>query len=117
MDWLADRDPEELAITVLTYSEFTRGVSALDQGHRRAELTAWLAEALTFFGDRILQIDIGVAAVWAELWITHRRLGRVVGVVDELTAATALAHDLVVVTRNVADFEHSGCRLVSPWSS
>jgi toxin FitB len=117
MDWLGERVPEELAITVLTYSELTRGIVAMDYGRRRADLTAWLAEALTFFDDRILQIDMGVAAVWAELWIAHRRQGRVVGVVDELTAATALAHDLVVVTRNVADFEHSGCKLVSPWSS
>jgi predicted nucleic acid-binding protein len=117
MAWLAAREPEELAISVLTYGELTRGVAALDQGRRRTELTAWLAEALTFYGDRILQVDVGVAAVWAEVWMTHRRLGRVVGVVDELVAATALAHDLIVVTRNVRDFEDSGCNLVSPWSS
>jgi predicted nucleic acid-binding protein len=37
-------------------------------------------------------------------------------VIDELIAATALVHDLTLVTRNTRHFEHSGCRLLSPWS-
>lgn len=116
MRWIQARDPAELAISVLAYGELARGVNALTPGRRRTDLTAWLAEALTFFGDRILQIDVGVAAVWADVWLTHRRLGRQVGVIDELTAATALAHGLTVVTRNVRDFEYSGCDIASPWS-
>jgi predicted nucleic acid-binding protein len=117
MRWIAEREPAELAITVLTYSELTRGIISLDPGRRRAELTEWLAEALTFFSDRVLQIDLDVAATWAEVWVKHRKLGRGVGVVDELTAASAITHGLVVVTRNVSDFEHSGCELLNPWSS
>jgi toxin FitB len=117
MLWIQDREPAELAISVLTYGELARGVNALTPGRRRTDLTAWLAEALTFFGDRILQIDVSVAAVWSDVWLTHRRLGQVVGVIDELTAATALAHGLTVVTRNMRHFEHSGCSVISPWSS
>jgi predicted nucleic acid-binding protein len=115
MRWLGDREPEELAITVLTLSELRRGVIALEAGRRRNDLEAWLAEALTFFGDRILFVDTAVATVWANVWLTHRGLGRQVGVVDELTAAVALAHGLTVITRNVRHFERSGCALLSPW--
>ncbi|HTX48821.1 MAG TPA: type II toxin-antitoxin system VapC family toxin [Caulobacteraceae bacterium] len=117
MRWIDGRDPDELAISALTYGELTRGIASLADGRRRSELSAWLAEALTFFGDRILPVDVGVAAAWAEVWLTHRRLGKSVGVVDELTAATAMAHGLAVVTRNVRDFEHSGCDLLTPWST
>lgn len=116
MRWIAARDPEELAISALTVGELTRGVISLEPGRRRTELTAWLAEAMTFFGDRILPIDAVVAGAWAEIWSRHKRLGRPTGVIDELMAATALRHRLVVVTRNAAHFEHSGCELLSPWS-
>jgi hypothetical protein len=69
--------------------------AAPDHGHRRAELTAWRAEGSTFFRDRILQIDCGVAAVGANFGSATDGW---VGVVDALTAATASPLDLVVVT-------------------
>ena len=116
MQWIERREPQELAITVLTLSELTRGVRALEAGRRRADLTQWLAEAQTFFGDRILSVDGAAASAWSDVWLTHRRLARQVGVVDELTAAVALANGLTVVTRNVRHFEHSGCALLCPWS-
>lgn len=117
MRWIAAREPEELAISALTVGELSRGVSALDPGRRRTELSAWLAEALTFFGDRILPVDSIVAGVWAEVWVRHRKAARPTGVIDELTAATALSRGLVVVTRNVRHFQNSGCEFLSPWIS
>jgi predicted nucleic acid-binding protein len=116
MRWIGAREADELAISALTVGELTRGVIALEPGRRRTDLTAWLAEAMTFFGDRILPIDAVVAGAWAEIWLRHRRSGRPTGVIDELVAATALRHRLVVVTRNIAHFEHCGCELLSPWS-
>lgn len=116
MDWLAAQIPDDLAISALTFGELRRGVTALGPGRRRTELSAWLVEGLAFFGERILPIDLAVASAWADVWALHRRLGRPVGVVDELTAATALAHGLTVVTRNTRHFEVSGCDLLAPWS-
>jgi predicted nucleic acid-binding protein len=116
MQWIRGQAPQELAMTVLTLGELTRGIAALPAGRRRTDLMEWLAEALTFFGDRILSIDVAVASAWSDVWLAHRRLARQVGVVDELTAAAALAHGLTVVTRNARHFEHSGCKLLSPWS-
>ena len=117
LHWLARREPDELAISALSVGELSRGVALLAQGKRRTELTAWLAEAMLLFGDRILPVDVVVARIWAEVWVRHRQVARPVGVVDELTAATALAHGLAVVTRNVRHFENSGCEFVCPWSA
>ena len=117
LDWLSAQDPNDLAVSALTFGELKRGITALAPGRRRTELGAWLTEGLTTFGDRILPVDVAVAAAWADVSGLHRSLGRAVGVVDELIAATALAHGLIVVTRNARDFEASGCDLLVPWSS
>ncbi len=60
---------------------------------------------------------VSVAGAWADINALHRRLGRVVGVIDELIAATALAFGLIAVTRNARHFEASGCDLLVPRSS
>ena len=117
LDWLSAQAPDDLAISALTFGELKRGVSALAPGRRRTDLEAWLTEGLVSFGDRILAVDLSVASVWASVAAHHRSMGRAVGVIDELIAATALAHGLTVVTRNARDFEGSGCDLLVPWSA
>ncbi len=114
--WIEAQAADSLNVSVLTVGELRRGLLALPVGARRSRLEAWMIEALTAFGERILPIDLPIVTAWADLGAHHKRLGRVVSAVDELVAATALAHDLTVVTRNVRDFETSGCKLLSPWS-
>jgi predicted nucleic acid-binding protein len=116
VDWLRAQDGDLLHMSVLSLGELRRGLLALPVGGRHASIEAWLSETLSLFGTRILPIDSKVAAIWAELTLAHRTAGRVVGTVDELIAATALAHNLIVVTHNVRHFEASGCQLLSPWS-
>lgn len=116
MDWLRRQVSEDLAISALTVGELRRGVALLEAGRRRSNLTAWLAEGLASFGERILPVDARVASVWAEVWLRHRQASRVVGAVDELIAATALTFDLALITRNRRDFEGAGCEVVSPWN-
>lgn len=62
------------------------------------------------FADRILPIDTAVAIACAALHVPNRRPDR-----DALIAATALVHDLTVVTRNTRDFEGTGARTLNPW--
>jgi toxin FitB len=116
LSWLSAQDPGDLAISALTFGELKRGVAALAPGRRRTELDAWLTEGLVSFADRILPVDVAVASAWADVAALHKNQGRAVGVIDELIAATALAHGLIVVTRNAKDFEVSGCDLLVPWS-
>ena len=114
--WLTGQSPSDLHISVLTIGEIRKGLLRLDPGSRRSDLGDWLDTAVTAFEDRILAVDTRVAEAWAQVNTRHRAQGAVVDVIDELIAATALAHDLTLVTRNVRHFDQTGCRLFSPWA-
>jgi predicted nucleic acid-binding protein len=74
-------------------------------------LRAWLdAQVMPEFSSRTLPIDADVARRCASLHVPDPRSER-----DALIAATALVHGLTVVTRNIADFDKTGVRLINPW--
>jgi len=88
----------------------------MDDGRRRDALVAWLANDLPArFAERILPIDRAVAECWGDLMAQSRRSGVALSVMDGLFAATALAKDLTLVTRNVKDFASFGVPLLNPW--
>lgn len=122
MEWFVETaEPQDrrkqVFVSVLVSGELDKGVLKLEDGERRRALSNRRDLVLATYADRILPIDLNVASRWAEVTDRHRRAVRTVGAVDELIAATALVHDLTVVTRNVRHFEHSGCRVLSPWSA
>ena len=63
----------------------------------------------------VIDLDVGTASVWASLLARLRRNGQAMPVKDSLIAASALQHDLTVVTRNTADFQNTGVRLLNPF--
>jgi toxin FitB len=74
-------------------------------------LRTWLEGHLPrAFADRILPVDTIVARRSARLHVPDPRPVR-----DALMAATALVHEMIVVTPNVADFEPTGVRILNPW--
>jgi predicted nucleic acid-binding protein len=116
VDWFDSADEASIFLSVVTLGELRQGVAMLAEGARRRELQALHVAIMRRYEAQILPIDLQVALQWGELAARHRQSGRRPSVTDELIAATARVHDLVVVTRNVADFEDSGCRIVCPWS-
>jgi predicted nucleic acid-binding protein len=80
---------------------------------RGAVFRAWLnGQVLPAFEGRILPVDTAVAQRGAQLSVPDSR-----PLHDGLIAATALVHGMTVVTRNVADFEPTGVRLLNPWDA
>lgn len=103
-----------LFISVASIAELRRGIALLDEGV--AALAAWLANDLPArFAQRILPIDHAIAERWGDLMAQSRRSGVVLSVMDGFFAATALAKDLTLVTRNVRDFASFGVPLLNPW--
>nr|WP_249797927.1 type II toxin-antitoxin system VapC family toxin [Bradyrhizobium sp. 199] len=114
--WLDTIDEDRAFISVASIAELRRGIALLEDGRRRAALAAWLAHDLPArFAERVLPIDHAVAENCGDLMAQSRRSGFALSVMDGFFAATALAHHLTLVTRNVKDFAAFGVPLLNPW--
>lgn len=115
--WLDEQNEDDLFLSVLTIGELESGVEALPEAPRKARLRAWLRDDLRQrFQHRLLPVTSAVAAEWGRLQAQARREGRPLPAVDSLIAATARAHGLVLVTRNVSDMARTGVTILDPWS-
>ncbi|MDX2264426.1 MAG: type II toxin-antitoxin system VapC family toxin [Hyphomicrobiales bacterium] len=112
MAFLEAADPAQLFISVLTVGEIHKGVAKkrLTDEVAADDIAAWAAVIEREFADHIIGVDVGVGRLWGEL--SGQRSSPVV---DTLIAATAMERSLTVVTRNVRDFEKTGCALLNPW--
>ena len=100
-------------LSVISVLEIETGVLLAERrdSAQGSVLRSWLdLRVMTAFADRILPIDTAVVRRCARLHVPDRRPDR-----DALIAATALVHDLTVVTRNVSDFAPTGVGIVNPW--
>lgn len=116
VDWLRHTDPSLLYSSVITFGEIRLGIEDLPIGKRRADLETWFLTGLpTWFSGKTLPVTSEIADRWAKITIQAKQRGRTVATPDGLIAATALVHNLVIVTRNVSDFEPLGVPVLSPW--
>ncbi|MBF0295441.1 MAG: type II toxin-antitoxin system VapC family toxin [Magnetococcales bacterium] len=113
MNWLQQIPDDHLYISVLSLGEIRKGIEKLSPGSRRERLRLWLEHDLTaWFGVRVLPIDKAVADRWGCLL---GGMDRSIPAIDSLLAATAMHHELRLVTRNVQDFVFPGLEVVNPW--
>lgn len=112
--WFEQISIDTAYLSVLTLGEIRKGVEKIKDNTRRKKLLIWLEHDLaTFFDKRILPISIEVADRWGRL---QCQVKRTLPAIDSLIAATALHHDMTLVTRNIADFSDcSGLELMNPW--
>ena len=111
--WFENIPSEALHISVLTLGEIRQGIEQMPDGARREKLRLWLEHDLAdWFETRVLPIDIQVADRWGKL---IAQMGRPVPSIDSLLAATALHHELRLVTRNQKDFDYPGLEVINPW--
>jgi predicted nucleic acid-binding protein len=111
IDWLG-RNETELAVDSVILGEIRFGILLLARGRRRSRLERWFEEGV----QRLLCIpwEASMGLRWAELLATLRAQGRAMPIKDSLIAATALAHDLAVVTLDRRDFDAAGVSIVDP---
>ena len=114
--WMESCDEDALYLSVLALGEIQRGIEKLDPGKRRNALQTWLDRDLrNRFAGRILDIDAEVAVTWARVQASLEKAGTPLPAIDGLLCATALTHNLTVVTRNTGDFQPSGVGTYNPW--
>jgi predicted nucleic acid-binding protein len=114
--WIEEADESILFLSVLTLGEIRNGVQRLRSGQRRGRLESWLQVDLPLrFQDRILPIGAAIADRWGRASAIAAARGKPVPVVDGLLAATAIHHNLTLVTRNSADVSGTGVTTLNPW--
>jgi toxin FitB len=110
--FLAEIRPFLVCVSALTIGELRRGVAARrgrDTSHAE-RLAVWVDGIERTYSERILSVDSVIARLWGEL-----SARRSLPVVDTILAATALAHDLALVTRNVRNVATTGVQVINPW--
>jgi predicted nucleic acid-binding protein len=111
--WMQVRPRPSLFLSVLTLGEIRKGLERVEDAKRKQALLDWLEVELPhYFVGRLLDIDAATADRWGRLMA---QAGRPLPAIDGLLAATALQHDLTLVTRNSKDFVDVGVRLINPW--
>ncbi len=114
--WIHALHEDLLYLSVLTLGEIRKGIASLGDAPRRVRLEAWLNSDLEFrFAGRILPIDSSVADRWGRLAAIAVAAKAPLPVIDGLLAATALQHNLTLVTRNTKDVSNTGVPLFNPW--
>lgn len=111
--WFEAEPEEGMFLSVITLGEVRKGIERLrprdpSQAHG---LELWLGRLRNQFGSKLLSITPKISDRWGRMQGL-----RPLPVVDSLLAATAIEHDLTLVTRNEADFVGLGCRVLNPFS-
>jgi len=118
IDWIDGVDPEAIYLSVITIGEIRKGIEKLADSKRKSMLQPWLEdELLVRFSGRILPIDSGVMLTWGQMIGRLELSGKKMAAMDSLIAAIVSHGNLILVTRNEVDFQHSGVQIVNPWKA
>lgn len=111
--WLRSVDPGSVYLSSLTLGEIMRGIALKQKSEPKAagHLAEWLRRIRHDHAERILPVTDQISVEWGRLSAICPR-----GDVDGLIAATAIVHDLILVTRNEQDFADTGASVINPWN-
>ena len=112
LTWLRSVAPGSVHLSTLTLGEIMRGIALKQRSDPQAagHLAEWLRRIRHDHADRILPVSDQISVEWGRIAAIRPR-----GDVDGLIAATAIVHDLILVTRNVVDFDDTGVSVINPW--
>jgi toxin FitB len=114
--WLEKQHRDSQFVSVVTIGELRRGATLLANNNRRAQLERFIDITVpSWFAHRVLPVTQAIAERWGALDGRRQLAGRPLNMADGLIAATALEHQLTLVTRNEKDFADLGVTLLNPW--
>ena len=115
LTWFQACDEKDIYISSLSLGELRYGISILPGGKRRNDLQIWFNELVEAFSGRILPVTEGISIICGNMRAKARKSGLSLPVIDGLIAATAEAHQMILVTRNTDDVGTTGIPILNPW--
>lgn len=113
LKWL-EENSAEIYTSSHVIGEIQAGIALLPEGAKQRALQAWLNRLVEAMAGRILNFNTSVATVWGRQEAEFSRKGCLMPMPDSFIAATARRHNLIVATRNTADFDRPGLKTFSP---
>jgi predicted nucleic acid-binding protein len=103
-------------VSSVTFAEIRYGIELVNDARKRAELNDWLTHKLRpMFGSRALAVSEDIMFRRRLLVEEGRKAGHTFSQPDVIIAATALHHDLTIVTRDTRDYEKARASVFNPW--
>lgn len=116
LSWFQSQNEEMLFLSIITIGEIEKGIYQLPASRKRTLLETWLFDDLApNFHGRILEINRKLITSWAKMIADLKTKGVVRPSFDSLIEATALHHQLILVTRDVKNFQYSQVTILNPW--
>jgi predicted nucleic acid-binding protein len=112
VQWLRKHE-RDIVVTPIVLGEIEYGIGLTTSIRKRKELERWFAEGMRRL--RVIDLDTDTASILAALLVRLRKKGKAMSVKDSLLAASALQHQLTIVTRNISDFQNAGVSLFNPF--
>ncbi len=116
VSWAARVSDSDIYLSSLVLGELLRGIIRMPEGSRKSELRHWVESLFVTHHQRLVTVDVTVVRTWAEITAQAESEGKTPAAIDSLIAASAAAHNLVLVTRNGNDFAALGVELLNPWN-
>lgn len=112
--WYASVTPDDVHFSVISFGEIRKGIEMKRPSEPvfAERLERWLLSLRDDYRGSTLPVTDEIALLWGKL-----SAGRSRGPADSLIAATAIVHDLTLVTRNTRDFEDLPLKLFNPWAA
>lgn len=115
--WLARERSSNIFTTAITHAELLYGIELMPRGRRRFALEVAVTRILReLLVDRILPFDSDAAEMYARIAASRRVMGRPISEADAQIAAIVNSRGAALATRNTADFEHCGIKVLNPWA-
>ena len=118
MNFMQKAGKDNLFLSVMTVGEICKGIDLLPVSRKRSGLQDWLElDVRAWFAGRILPVTETIAERWGHLAAAAKKQGITLAVVDGVIAATAIEHNLTLVTRNTKHYGSLGVALLNPWDA
>lgn len=116
LKWFESQSEKSLYLSIITIGEIEKGIYQLVPSKKKLRLETWLFDELVpSFQNRLLGIDRKLMTTWAKMNAELKIKGIDRQSFDSLIEAAALHHQMILVTRNVKNFQDSAVTILNPW--